>query len=138
MRGTSFVLASIILALPVAAASTAPALSSEHYCFDSNDARGETISLEFRSFYDPVVRWRGGYIVHKGQASPVTLAEVFRVTTENPSGKPWEFQTRYVEIIRGVARGAYTLITQGGRIYRFTYHSPRGEETEFVEVACSP
>ena len=94
----------------------------------------KSISLEFHQIGDAKLKWGAGYVLYKGskQAIPIVLHK--SEVTDQPPGRPWEFEDTWVEVVGGIVTGSYTVSHQGANITSFTYKSAKdGKEFSFSQ-----
>ena len=124
--------AAIFATIFCASQSAGAAIEEDFRCLKS--VNPNPIYLEFRQIGDSKVKWSAGYVLYKGsnQAIPIALSKT--VAKDQPSGRPWEFESTWVEIVGGKISGTYVILHQGANIYSFTYRPTNGgKEFGFID-----
>lgn len=126
--------AAVLAAAMVAAThATGAGLEEDFRCLKSVDT-SKPIHMEFRQVGNSDVNWSAGYVLYKDsrQAIPIALAKT--EVTDRPPGRPWEFESTWLELVGGKVSGTYVMVHQGANVYSLTYRPAKGgKAVEFVD-----
>lgn len=114
----------ILAALLAPAASAAPA---DFRCFRSAGA-GRPILLQFDF---PQGKRAVGHVSYQRGSGKIPVRLVSTQSEETAPGRPRAFTTTWKEVVQTGPQGSYTLVTQGARVYGFTF--VRGKDRRRVE-----
>ncbi|MEQ1975502.1 hypothetical protein [Xenorhabdus sp. SGI240] len=104
---------------------------SEFRCFTSDSKK--TINVKMVNIHSEKDNARLSYV--KYEKSPIYIP-ILLVKNESEilsEGRPYMSTTIWHEMIQGKVNGAYTIISQGARVYGFTYISKKGKQVDFEE-----
>lgn len=107
----------IAMLLASALCGAALADNGEVRCLVSSDAR-TPVRLQFEL---PEGKRRTASVAYQRGSGKIMLRHVETSSVETAPGRPFEFTTTWAEGPRGAPGGTYTVVTQGARIYGFTY-----------------
>jgi len=94
-----------------------------------------SIRLEWGWYKDAIpAHWITSYVKYKNSSKPIHLILKSSEGEEMVKGRPWMFTSIWLEIVDGKVTGEYNTVTQGARIYGFTYKNYRnGRIVHFSE-----
>jgi hypothetical protein len=118
-------------------ATAKAAITEDFRCLSSTS--GKPVHLEFRMFSDPNSNWSGGYVKYQGAKKVMLIAPGKTLVLDRPEGRPWEFETTWLELAEGKVTGEYVVVSQGANIEGFRYTSKAtGKSFEFEQdIAAS-
>ncbi|OTA20523.1 hypothetical protein Xbed_01327 [Xenorhabdus beddingii] len=105
--------------------------SSEFRCFTSDNKK--PINVKLVNVYSGKDNVSLSYV--KYEKSPVSIP-IFLVKDESEilsEDRPYVNTTVWNEIVKGEINGAYTVISQGARVYGLTYINKKGKQFDFEE-----
>lgn len=93
------------------------AVSTNTVCFLSQ----ENIRLELHTYFDPITRWRGGFVRKPGVKEIIPI--VFHSSNYEivSSKRPYDATTTWIEVYKGEVSGRYEMGSQGANIYSMIY-----------------
>lgn len=125
-----FILLALALALQSFSAAAGERVDIEFRCFTGGP--NDKTHVEWRTFSDRPTKWVAGYVRYQRSETPISLVFQSSEATQKPSGRPWEFTSRWLEVVDGRISGEYVVVTQGANVYGFSYKNLRnGKTTEF-------
>jgi hypothetical protein len=102
------------------AAPSHSAVSVEVLCFGSHPSvAGER--FELRTYYDPITRWRGGFIRYSTSNELIYAIPTSKTETIISEDRPYDTTTIWAEFRNGKITGEYKIGSQGAVIYSITY-----------------
>lgn len=119
-----------IAVLAIAASGGAWAAPEDFRCFRTkNTSPPIFLQFEFPRHKDAV-----GYVSYRRGSGRIPVRLVATETMETSPDRPLEFTTTWKETGQGGAPGTYTMVTQGARVYGFTFVRGKDKrEFEFEE-----
>ncbi|KAF1072839.1 MAG: hypothetical protein GAK45_00054 [Pseudomonas citronellolis] len=74
------------------------------------------IRLEWRQYNDSTGHFSSTFVRYAHSDKPITLALKSSRGEELAEGRPWQFDTTWVEVVDGAITGQYHMLSQGARI----------------------
>ncbi|MDC8758260.1 hypothetical protein [Janthinobacterium fluminis] len=115
------------LSLLLAATLGSAAHAAEVRCLISSDAR-PPIRLQFTF---PEGKKLLGQVRYERGSAAIPVKRLSSTTIDAEPDRPWSFETTWRETTAG--GGSYTMLTQGARVYAFSYTGAKGKTTTFLE-----
>ena len=110
----------------------APVHADEVRCLTGGD--GDRIHLAWKLPEAGAGNERVSYVRYAGKTQWLRLTLLSQDSTEMAEGRPWQFDSVWLEHLDGTVNGRYLISTQGARIYGFDYvHARSGRQTAFHE-----
>lgn len=140
-RAGSCAVIALGFALGLAPSASVHAASADFRCLKSGDAK-KPIQLQFDF---PATKQAMGWITYRKGSGRIAVRRIRAEQTDSPPDRPAEFTTTWKEVGAAGAGGTYTMVSQGARIYGFSYRGAHGgKPVEFEEdlgstgdAACS-
>ena len=107
----------LTMLLPALAAAEIP--TSWHRCLSSEGDK--PIHLEWREYSTVTPDWSAAYIRYGSNKKVVSIVLKETKAIEMAEGRPWEYDSTWVEVNAGKITGEYEIHTQGANIYYFVY-----------------
>ncbi|WP_130391735.1 hypothetical protein [Cupriavidus agavae] len=82
---------------------------------------GKSRGIEFRSYYDPGVKWSGAVARYEGSTRVIPLISKYRQVDVVAPDRPYQETNIWWEVLDGRFTGEYEMVSQGSMVAHFSY-----------------
>lgn len=104
----------------------------QQLCFKSSDSAymDKPIQLAF-TIIDK--QWSSAFVQYKDQEGGLLLKFVEEKVIEEISGRPWQIEYTFNELLNGKVNGKYVISLQGPKVISFYYFNKQKEKISFEQ-----
>ncbi|MCP1442634.1 hypothetical protein J3D54_001766 [Pseudomonas sp. GGS8] len=94
-------------------------VTTETLCFELSQS--SPVKFEFRTFYDPISKWSGGFVKYAKSNVPISIVLTSSQDEILDPQAPWQHTTTWSEVMDGKVTGTYEWVTQGAQVVTMSY-----------------